>query len=108
MQTAGINETHNKMKRLSLCYAFIASIKKIGMKKKTNQLKEPEALNKLKFISGPSSLEEMETEQLIYFASLTPEELLINHKELSLKAFGLKVDTNINKTDRSIKFANNI
>ena len=51
-----------------------------------------------------NSFESMETDQLAYFASLQPEELLQNHKTLSLAAFGLEKDPGSDKLDRKIKF----
>ena len=57
--------------------------------------------NQVKFFS---SFEEMENDQLKYFASLQPEELLKDHKALSLAAFGLKEDPGVDKLDRIIKF----
>jgi hypothetical protein len=57
-----------------------------------------------KHITFFTSFDEMETDQLKYFASLQPEELLKNHKALSLAAFGLKKDPGADKLNRVIKF----
>ena len=46
----------------------------------------------------------MENDQLKYFASLTPEELLRNHKILSLAAFGLEKDPGVDHFQYKIKF----
>jgi hypothetical protein len=58
--------------------------------------------NKITFLN---SFEEMEEDQLKYFASLSSEELLKNHKKMSMAAFGLKKEPDIKKRDRRIKFA---
>jgi len=50
------------------------------------------------------SFEAMEDEQLAYYASLSPEELLRNHKLLSMAAFGIKDEKSIDQPDRKIKF----
>ncbi len=57
-----------------------------------------------KTITFFTSFDEMENDQLKYFASLSPEELLQNHKALSLAAFGLKKDPGAEKLIRKIKF----
>ncbi|MBX3240827.1 MAG: hypothetical protein KIT80_22950 [Chitinophagaceae bacterium] len=50
------------------------------------------------------SFDAMENDQLEYFASLTPEELLKNLKKLCMAAFGIKEEGALNKPDRKIKF----
>lgn len=50
------------------------------------------------------SFDEMENDQLQHFASLTPEELLRNHKSLSMAVFGINHETDLNNPDRKIKF----
>ena len=57
-----------------------------------------------KKIRFSNTFAEMEDDQLKYYASLTPEELLRNHKILSLAAFGLKKERGFNKLERIIKF----
>lgn len=57
-----------------------------------------------KHVTFFTSFDEMENDQLKYFASLQPEELLKNHKELSLAAFGLKKDPGAKALVRKIKF----
>ncbi len=69
-----------------------------------NEFKEPETIYTSKFVSGSASFDDMEQEQLKYFASLTPDELLQNHKKQSLAAFGLKDEIDKQKPDRTIKF----
>lgn len=58
----------------------------------------------IKKITALDSFESMETDQLRYFSSLSPEELLQNHKRLSLAAYGLNKDPGSDKLDRKIKF----
>lgn len=50
------------------------------------------------------SFEEMENNQLAYYASLNQEELLLNLRQLSLAAFGFKNEGLLQKPDRKIKF----
>jgi len=69
-----------------------------------NILSEPEVAYGSRTINTQTSFEEMENDQLKYFASLPPEELLKNHKQMSLAAFGLKGDSNTINPDRKIKF----
>lgn len=69
-----------------------------------NILNEPKTMYEARSVSGSASFDDMEQDQLKYFASLSPEELLRNHKQLSLAAFGLKGDAGVNKPDRTIKF----
>lgn len=71
--------------------------------KPENTVNEPEAAYK-KTITFFNSFDEMENDQLKYFASLSPEELLQNHKKMSLASFGLKEETFSNKSERKIKF----
>lgn len=61
-------------------------------------------MHERKKISFFNSFEEMEKKQLEYFASLSPKELLKNHKKMSMASFGLKKDPVLNKRDRKIKF----
>jgi hypothetical protein len=68
------------------------------------KIKKPEIMRQNKKVKFFSSFEEMENDQLEYFASLQPEELLKDHKALSLAAFGLKEDPGPDKLDRIIKF----
>jgi len=51
-----------------------------------------------------NSFEEVENDQLTYFASLTPEELLNNLKKLTKSAFGISDEQSLNNPDRKIKF----
>lgn len=69
-----------------------------------NLASEPEVPYKKWTLKKFDTFEEMENNQLSYFASLTPEELLKNHKHLSMAAFGIKNEQNLNKPDRKIKF----
>jgi len=54
-------------------------------------------------VSGNKSFDEMEDDQLKYFATLTPEELFCNLKKLSMSAYGYKIGNEKN-IDRKIKF----
>ncbi len=72
--------------------------------KPENTVNEPEATYNPKSVSGFRSFDEMEDDQLTYFASLSPEELLRNHKKMSSAAYGLKDDPNANPPERIIKF----
>lgn len=67
---------------------------------------EPEIAYKTKkwTVKKFDSFDAMENDQLEYFASLTPEELLKNLKKLSMSAFGFKEEGALNKPDREIKF----
>jgi len=76
--------------------AFLLNNKTYRMTPKTNQTK--------KTITFFTSFEEMENDQLKYFASLSPEELLRNNKKISMGAFGIKEDKDTNKIDRKIKY----
>ncbi len=69
-----------------------------------NELNEPCASYAKKRITFFSSFEEMENDQLQYYASLSPEELLKNHKTLSMAAFGLRQDPGAENLQRIIKF----
>lgn len=60
--------------------------------------------HKTKSITFFNSFEEMENDQLKYFASLSPEESLRNNKKMSMAAFGLKQNAGLEKPDRKIKF----
>jgi hypothetical protein len=56
----------------------------------TQKVEEP-SLNYIKNdIQSFNSFEDMENEQLKYFASLTPTQLLINLKQLVIRSFGIK------------------
>lgn len=67
-----------------------------------NNLSEPELKyeNRIKFFS---SFEEMENDQLLFFAFQKPEELLTNLKRMSMAAFGYSNELEF-KIDRKIKF----
>ncbi len=70
----------------------------------SHEISEPESLYNKMSLKLFDSFEEMEDDQLKQFASLTPEELLRNHKALSMAAYGIKDEALLNKTDRKIKF----
>ncbi|MBS1629152.1 MAG: type II CRISPR RNA-guided endonuclease Cas9 [Bacteroidetes bacterium] len=80
-------------------------------KKKPNNLKtvaqhivsEPAAIYKIMTLKKFESFEEMELEQLKQFAALSPEELLRNHKLLSMAAFGIKDEASLKSINRKIK-----
>jgi CRISPR-associated endonuclease Csn1 len=54
-----------------------------------------------------NSFDEMEQDQLTYYASLTPEELLRSLKRLSMAAYGIKNEEDLPIPDRKIKFDTN-
>jgi CRISPR-associated endonuclease Csn1 len=69
-----------------------------------NVLSEPEApyqTGSLKFFSG---FDEMENDQLKYFASLQPKDLLQNLKQMVLAAFGFRAETPVSSLPRTIYF----
>ncbi len=66
-------------------------------------ISEPDAFYGKKQIKFFNSFDEMESNQLEFFASQTPEQLLQNHKSLSMAAFGLKQEPDID-SKRIIKF----
>jgi hypothetical protein len=69
-----------------------------------NVLSEPEApyqTGSLKFFSG---FDEMENDQLKYFASLQPKDLLQNLKQMVLAAFGFRADPPVSSLPRTIYF----
>lgn len=66
-------------------------------------MNEPKILKSRK-IKSFSTFEEMENDQLTYYAGLPPEELLKNHKVLSMAAFGFKTESELTKPDRKVKF----
>ncbi len=55
-------------------------------------------------IHFPDSFDQMELDQLSYFASLTPEKLFQNLKNLSLRAFGFDNENQLNPLKRKLKF----
>jgi len=69
-----------------------------------NELNEPAASYSKKRITFFLSFEEMENYQLAYYASLLPEELLQNHKLLSMAAYGLDKEPDAINMQRKIKF----
>ncbi|MDZ4792978.1 MAG: hypothetical protein SGI83_01745, partial [Bacteroidota bacterium] len=69
-----------------------------------NTVAEPAAIygkNKIKFFN---SFDEMENDQLNYFASLGPAQLLLNLKQLVLTSFGYQADIPVSKLPRIIYF----
>lgn len=80
-------------------------------KKKSHNLKttaehivsEPAAIYKNMTLKKFESFEEMELDQLKHFATLSPEELLKNHKLLSMAAFGIKDEASLKSNNRKIK-----
>ncbi|HWC53265.1 MAG TPA: HNH endonuclease domain-containing protein, partial [Chitinophagaceae bacterium] len=73
-------------------------------KSKDSMLSEPDSVYGKRALKKFESFEDMENDQLAFFATLTPEELLRNHKRLSLAAFGFKNEGLLQKPDRTIKF----
>jgi CRISPR-associated endonuclease Csn1 len=69
-----------------------------------NILSEPEAPYKSKSLSSFTSFEDMENDQLNYFASLQPEQLLQNLRQMVLAAFGFKEEPSLNSLPRTINF----
>jgi CRISPR-associated endonuclease Csn1 len=69
-----------------------------------NILSEPEAPYKSKSLSSFTSFEDMENDQLNYFASLQPEQLLQNLKQMVLAAFGFKEEPSLNSLPHIINF----
>lgn len=69
-----------------------------------NTLSEPEDLYKSKSLSSFSSFEDMENDQLSYFASLQPQQLLQNLKQMVLAAFGFKEEPSLNSLPHTINF----
>jgi CRISPR-associated endonuclease Csn1 len=67
-------------------------------------LQEPQEPYYYRKISSFETFEEMEGDQLKYFASLTPKQLLINLKNLNDKAFGFKESEHNSLIKRQIKF----
>ena len=66
---------------------------------------EPAIVYGKRSINTSTSFDEMENDQLRYFASLTPEQLLMEHKKLSIVAYGIKNNHNkSSKPDRIIKY----
>jgi CRISPR-associated endonuclease Csn1 len=72
--------------------------------KQQNTLSEPETLYQKRTLKMFNSFDEMENEQLAYYASLSPEALLKNLKHLNLGVFGYKDETQFALPDRKIKF----
>ncbi|CAN5450085.1 type II CRISPR RNA-guided endonuclease Cas9 [soil metagenome] len=69
-----------------------------------SEVKEPETMYAKKEIKQFNSFEDMENDQLTYFASLSPEALLQNLKQLALAAFGYRDDAPVNSLPRIIHF----
>ncbi len=67
-----------------------------------NILNEAEAVYEKTGLRKFSSFDEMENDQLKYFASLSPEELLRQHRKMQLAVFGN--NQNSEAPDRTIKF----
>lgn len=74
------------------------------MSNASNTLNGPSAFHANKRITFCSSFEEMENHQLAYYASQSPEELLANHKAISMAAFGLQKEPDLASVERKIKF----
>jgi hypothetical protein len=69
-----------------------------------NILSEPETPYKSKSVSSFTSFEDMENDQLKYLASLNPEQLFKNLKQMVLAAFGFKEEPPLNSMPRTINF----
>ena len=69
-----------------------------------NTLSEPETLYQKRELIMFNSFDEMENEQLAYYATLSPEVLFKNLKHLNLGVFGYKDETHFAPPDRKIKF----
>lgn len=74
----------------------------------TNELNsivsEPETIYQKRILKTFSTFVEMENDQLAYYASLQPEKLLQNLRELNLAVFGYKNEANFTMPDKKIKF----
>ena len=71
-------------------------------KKNINIVSKPEAAYEKKTILRFSSFEERDSDRLKYFASLSPEELLKNLKQMVLTSFGIKDETELKNAPRII------
>jgi len=67
-----------------------------------NIISEPEDSFQKSTIRSFSSFEDMENDQLSYFASLSPVQLLQNLKQLVLRSFGIKDEAVLNNMPRII------
>ncbi len=72
-----------------------------------NVLEEPGSTYGIRSVNTGTSFAAMESDQLKYFSSLTPLELLIEHKKLAIVAFSKNEKTSDQNPDRSIKFNTN-
>ena len=72
----------------------------------TNVLFEPEVQYQKKnwTVKSFDSFEEMERDQLKYYAALSPIDRLKILKKFTLKAFGFRLESEMNSTERKIKF----
>lgn len=70
--------------------------------KEENIFNEPETLYEKTGLRKFDSFDEMENDQLKYFASLSPEQLLQNHRKMQITVFGN--NENSGTPDRTIKF----
>ena len=72
----------------------------------TNTVSEPGALFEPKkwVLKKFDNFDEMESDQLKHFASLTTTELLANLKKLTLAAFGISNEKDMKISTRRIKF----
>ena len=71
-------------------------------KKNINIVSEPEAVYEKKTIQQFSSFEERDNDRLKYYASLSPEELLKNLKQMVLASFGIKEEAQLKNAPRII------
>ncbi|MBS1571670.1 MAG: hypothetical protein KF825_14735 [Ferruginibacter sp.] len=65
---------------------------------------ETEAIYQNRTLKTFSTFEEMENDQLAYYASLPPVKILQNLRELNLAVFGYKNEANFTMPDKKIKF----
>lgn len=70
--------------------------------KPENTVNLPEAAYHKKTIQQFSSFEERDNDRLKYFASLSPEQLLKNLKQLVLSSFGIKNEAELKDAPRII------
>ncbi|HQE11793.1 MAG TPA: HNH endonuclease domain-containing protein [Flavipsychrobacter sp.] len=71
----------------------------------SNIISEPRAVYQKKWsLKSFNSFDTMEQDQLSYYASLSPIERLQVLKELTLKAFGFRQESDMNVIERKIKF----
>ena len=71
-------------------------------KKNIKIVSEPEAAYEKKMIQRFYSFEERDKDRLIYYASLSPEELLKNLKQMVLTSFGIKDEAELKNAPRII------